>query len=137
MGLRMELLLIYKDTFWKIWLRLAYLSYLIDCLAEKIFDLLLKLNLYWLAGVVRTFGSGNMSPITNAAAYADVLTQEREEILDEEHNPALWRCYYGAALFREVWVCYFETIFCGRRPPTVSPLSDEEVQSLLENLKDS
>lgn len=129
----MELIYVYKDTFWKIWLHMAYLLGLVDCLVEKVFDLLVATIGYGkIACFVRTYGTGDMTPITMATANADITIRSRMEVLDEEWNGALWKCYYGAALFREVWTVNWK-ILRGKRSIVRSAivLSEEDIQQLL------
>jgi hypothetical protein len=120
-----ELLFIYKDTFWKIWLRLGYLLYLVDRLIEKLFDLTTKIGWFKIAGFIRTYGTGSMDPSTRASAWADTVIDVR----DEGENWLLWRCYFGWTLFKETLISYFQ-----RRPalpPTTTVLTEEEIRQLL------
>jgi hypothetical protein len=128
-----ELFYIYKDTFWKIWLRLVYLSYLLDCLVEKVFDLIVATIGYGkIAHFIRTYGTGDMTPITNAVANANITIRSRMEVLDEEWNGALWRCYYGSALIKEVWTLRWKIIRKKRPITSEAPvLSEEDIQQLL------
>ncbi len=129
----MELIYIYKDTFWKVWLRLAYLLYLTDCLVEKVFDLVVATIGYGkIAKFIRTYGTGNMAPVVNASANANITIRSRMEVLDEDWNDSLWRCYYGSALFREVWMLRWKIIIKKRlvTPPEVV-LSEEDIKQLL------
>ena len=125
----MELLLIYQDTFWKIWLRMGYLLYLIDCLMERIFDFIIaKTSWNNFASFVRTYGTNEVSTIQRAGAWASFLI----DIRDEGENWPLWRCYYGWAIFKETWISYFK-----KRPKTNQHiLSEEEIQQFLGYTKE-
>jgi len=121
----MELLLIYKDTFWKTWLRLGYFIYLVDRLVEKFFDLMTKIGWFKLAGLIRTYGTGRTMAITRASAWATTVI----DISDEGNNWPLWRCYYGWSLLKETLISYFKT----EKPvPSTSILTDEEIRQLLD-----
>ncbi len=130
---------IYRDTFWKLWLRIGYLIYLFDRIVEKLFDLFVAtIGHGKIASFVRTYGTHDMEPVTRAAACADIVMESRMKILDEDENWPLWRCYYGAALFKEVWIYYLKMIFQGKRPkPGPSLLTEEKVRQLLGALNES
>ena len=120
----MELLLIYKDTFWKIWIRLGYLLYLGDRLVERIFDWTTKAGLFKFATLIRTYGTGSMSPSIKASAWADIVI----DVQDEGNNWPLWRCYFGWSLLKETLIFYFQ-----KKTPAPAPiLSEEEIRQLLD-----
>jgi hypothetical protein len=97
----LKLIIVYVDTFYKLWLKLGYFLYKIDRFNEKFFDKLIDRGWLNLAIYLRSYGTTsskskdafNIFPI--AAGHAEFYAERS----GNKKNHSINRCYYGLSLF--------------------------------------
>jgi hypothetical protein len=101
----LKIIIIYVDTFYKLWLKLGFFLYKIDRFNEKLFDKLIDKGWLNLAIYLRSYGTTraetksdfNIFPI--AAGHAEFYTDRS----GHKGNNSINRCYFGLSLFGQVF----------------------------------